>query len=108
LSVHLNNYFSDLESFHQFIENEAQLKLNSEGGVIKGGESKGIAQGSTVGITKTIALVDGEIQLPHGFVEFVWRYPRAEKIIPVLWGDYFTGFVAGNADRVIESLYSQD
>jgi hypothetical protein len=35
---------------------------------------------------------------------FVWRHPKkAGKV--ALWHDYFTGFVADNADRVVESLY---
>lgn len=103
LSIHLLHQFADLPDFHQFIENEVKLALNHEGGTIKGGKEAGIAQGSTVGIAQTVNLADGEITLPTGFVEFVWRYPN--KSAPVLWNDYFTGFVANHADRVIESLY---
>ncbi len=108
LSVHLLEQFKHLDEFHDFIMDEAQLKLNDEGGVVKGGKEMGIAQGSTVGITQTVMLADGEIQLPNGFVEFVWRYPRDDKQNPVLWNDYFTGFIARHADRVIESLYTAE
>lgn len=105
LSIHLLGSFADLSSFHTFIENDAQLALNSEGGVIKGDPLKGIAQSSTIGERQTIKIADGEITLPTEFVEFVWRYPHKEVSKPILWKDYFTGFVAQHADHVIESLY---
>lgn len=106
LSIHLMEVFGGLAEFHQFIQNEVSLQLNQEGGTVKGGKASGIAQGSTAGLARSIRLADGEITLPVGFVEFVWRYPeKACVAAPILWGDYFTGFVAPHADRVIESLY---
>lgn len=108
LSVHLLDQFKNLADFHDFVANDAQLQLNHEGGVLKGGIASGIAQGSTIGISQKVKLADGEIEVPTGFVEFVWRYPgKAECLHPVQWNDYFTGFIAQHADRVIESLYSQ-
>ncbi len=107
LSIHLLDYFTSLAGFHRFIEEEVQLRLNSEGGTLKGGESAGIEQGSTLGISRTVKLVDGEIDIPTGFVEFVWRYPGPDCEKPMRWNDYFTGFIAQHADRVIESLYTQ-
>lgn len=105
LSVHLMPEFSSLESFHTFISEEVQLQLNHEGGIIKGGSHTGIAQGSTVGTPQTITLADGTVELPAGFVEFVWRYPaRTDMSTPPYWDDYFTGFVAQHANHVIESL----
>lgn len=106
LSIHLLDQFNDLPHFHQFIENEAKLSLNQEGGIIKGGEKVGIAQGSTAGISQIISLADGDISIPTGFVEFVWRYPLASAQHPKLWNEYFTGFIAQHADGVIESLYN--
>jgi hypothetical protein len=106
LSIHLLDPFENLNDFHCFIENEANLSLNHEGGVVKGGQEVGVAQSSTSGIVQTIPLSDGKISIPTGFVEFVWRYPRyASQPHPVLWDDYFTGFIANHADKVIESLY---
>ncbi|VVC76656.1 hypothetical protein AQUSIP_19800 [Aquicella siphonis] len=105
LSVHLMSVFPDLAEFHRFIHEEVSLPLNHEGGVMKGGRTSGIAQGSTTGLARTIRLADGEVSIPAGFVEFVWRYPVSSGRAPVLWGDYFTGFIAQHADRVIESLY---
>jgi hypothetical protein len=107
LSVHLLGTFNNLTQFNSFIENTLNLPLNIEGGVIKGKEALGIAQSSTVGTQETIQLADGAVHLPVGFVEFVWRYPLAEKKeAAYLWRDYFTGFVADHADYVIESLYT--
>lgn len=107
LSIHLLQHFKDLPDFHDFIETEVKLTLNQEGGVIKGGRTTGIAQSSTVGQLQTVALADGTITLPTEFVEFVWRYPRANLSgTPLLWKDYFTDFVAQHADHVIESLYT--
>lgn len=105
LSVHLLDHFTDLHHFNQFITEEVGLPLNTEGGSIKGSKTAGIAQSSTAGIAQTISLADGEITMPTGFVEFVWRHPRDARMQqPVLWQDYFTGFIAQHADHVIESL----
>lgn len=107
LSIHLLEYFTSLSDFLYFIENELSLSLNREGGAIKGGESVGIAQGSTTGTLQNVILSDGEIQLPTGFIEFVWRYPHhLSNKKPILWDDYFTGFIPQHADLVIESLYT--
>jgi hypothetical protein len=103
LSTHLLRHFESLDDFHQFIERDVNLILNQEGGAIKGGKEIGIAQGSTQGILQKIQLKDGEITIPTGFVEFVWRYPIKNN--PLKWSDYFTGFIPQHADRVIESLY---
>lgn len=106
LSIHLLDHFPDLNTFNQFVEEEVKLSLNQEGGALKGGVSAGIAQSSTVGMSQSIQLADGNITIPLGFIEFVWRYPNRENLHdPQLWGDYFTGFIAQHANRVIESLY---
>lgn len=103
LSIHLLEQFSSLNNFHHFIENELQLSLNRDGGIIKGGAVVGIAQGSTKGDQEKIMLADGFTTIPTGFVEFVWRY--SSKQTPTRWQDFFTGFVANHANNVIESLY---
>jgi hypothetical protein len=106
LAIHLLEHFASLADFHHFIEHEVKLSLNQQGGLIKGGKKVGIAQGSTVGISQTVNLQDGKIEIPLGFVEFVWRYPKIENHAhPGRWKDYFTDFIAGHADKVVESLY---
>jgi hypothetical protein len=102
-SIHLMSAFNSLNEFHQFIENDVGLSLNQDGGAIKGSRASGIEQGSTAGTPERVTLADGIIELPMGFVEFVWRFPEKEQ--PLLWEDYFTGFVANHANQVIQSLY---
>lgn len=104
LSIHLLPEFKDLASFHHFIETKAGLPLNQDGGVIKGNKTTGIEQGSTAGTPEKIILADGSVELPLGFVEFVWRFQNNQH--PQLWNDYFTGFIANHANRVIQSLYT--
>lgn len=105
LSVHLMETFKSLETFHSFIVNDVHLLLNQDGGIIKGGLKTGIAQGSTIGTPQTITLADGNVEMPTGFVEFVWRYPVQDCKTPLYWTDYFTGFVAQHANHVIQSLF---
>lgn len=109
LSIHLLNYFDSLTAFHQFIKEKTPFSLNEDGGLIKGDEKIGIAQGSTRGIKEKIPLQDGLIDIPTSFIEFVWRYPKysATNKSSRQWKDYFTGFVANHADYVIESLYDK-
>jgi len=102
-SIHLIPEFPNLNTFNNVVEQELNIPLNKKGGAIKGCKEKGMEQSSTVEPTIAVTLVDGEILLPDRFVEFVWRYPTKDKA--VCWGDYFTGFIAEQANHVIESLY---
>ncbi len=103
-AIHLSTYFSSLEAFNCFLRSSLKIPLNEKGGVIKGHASQGIKQSSTLAAVKSIRLADGVIDLPDRFLEFVWRYPKQEGR-SLLWEDYFTGFIADNADRVVESLF---
>lgn len=106
ISVHHLGGFSGLTHFNQLVENELQLPLNQSGGMIKGGVDQGIAQSATQAPQVTVNLADGVIDLPDRFIEFVWRYPRVGlNRTPMHWGDYFTGFIGTQANRVIETLY---
>lgn len=103
-SMHLSKGFSQLKLFNQFLSSALNFSLNHKGGLIKGNIKKGIEQSSTQPATRSIKLADGVIELSDRFIEFVWRFPK--KIGENrLWHDYFTGFVADNANRVVESLY---
>lgn len=103
-SIHLSKGFSQLNVFNEFLSATLNISLNKKGGLIKGGINRGIEQSSTQPAVKAVRLADGLINLPDRFIEFVWRYPK--KIGEnKLWHDFFTGFVADNADRVIESLF---
>ena len=104
LAVHLLNRFTDLADFNDHLTRHLNLKLNHDGGIIKGSEAVGIAQSATIGIPKRVKLSDTIIEIPSSFVEFVWRYPRVAA--PHLWQDFFTGFIPQQANHVIKSLYS--
>jgi hypothetical protein len=108
ISVHHLTAFDSMATFLSFIEDNLGLTLNKEGGRIKGGKESGIEQGSTIGMLQSVTLSDGHIELPTGFVEFVWRHPHDISCTkPMLWSDYFTGFIPQYANRVIESLYCE-
>lgn len=103
-SIHLSKCFSELKQFNQFLNSTLNISLNKKGGLIKGNSNKGIEQSATQPATKSIKLADGIIDLSGRFIEFVWRYPKKTGENR-FWHDYFTGFVADNANRVVESLY---
>jgi hypothetical protein len=106
IAVHHCPAFENLAHFHRQLETECQLALNEEGGKIKGSKERGIEQGSTCGIKQEVRLEGGGVVLPAGFAEFVWRHPCIPPTTPPrIWSDYFTGFIASQANYVIESLY---
>lgn len=105
-AIHLSKKFASLQEFNQFVSKTLTIGLNEKGGIIKGYVESGIEQSATAPITRSVMLADGAVDLSDRFIEFVWRYsvlPPNEK--PSLWKDYFTGFIANNADNVVESLY---
>ncbi len=105
-AIHLSEKFAALPAFNQFVSESLGISLNKKGGIIKGHAEKGIVQSSTAAINRVITLADGTIDLSDRFIEFVWRYPTSPSSKkPRLWKDYFSGFVANHADRVVESLY---
>jgi len=103
ISIHLSNKSSSLDNFNNQLP--ASIELNDCGGLIKGGESVGIAQSSTLGTQRSIKLQGGSIIARDSFMEFVWRYPNTHS--PKLWKDYYTGFLSSNANKVVESLFLQ-
>lgn len=103
-AIHLSKGFTQLKLFNELLNSTLNIALNKKGGVIKGDINRGIEQSSTQPAIKPVRLADGLIDLPDRFIEFVWRYPKKAGGNR-LWHDYFTGFIADNADRVVESLY---
>lgn len=105
LSIHLLDVFSDLLDFINFVNKHTPLVLNTTEGLIKGNIHMGIAQSATLGLSQTIQLADGPITIAGEFIEFVWRYPLIAS--PHKWSDYYTDFIAKQANNVIESLYQK-
>lgn len=109
IATHLLNTFKNLTAFNTFITEDLKLALNNEAGTIKGDAVSGIVQSSTMGIIQEVKLADGIVRIPTDFVEFVWRFPHSANINDAQkWQDFFTGFVAQNANHVIESLLVSD
>lgn len=104
-SAHLLDGFANFEAFNDYLEHELGLKLNTDGGKIKGSKAIGLAQSAAIEKKATIQLADKSIELPCTFVEFVWRYRLAAKTAPSTWGDYFANFIPQQADKIIQSLY---
>lgn len=104
ISVHLLGGFTSLADFHSFVSSHVNFTFNEQGGTIKGNQ-QGVVQSSTMADLIKVQLVDGDITIRDRFVEFIWRYPKNSFGQDVMWDDFYTGFIAKNANRVIESLY---
>ncbi len=98
--------FSDLAAINEYVESMLGLEISVRGGKsIRGLKEQGIQQSATTSPEVVIELEGGRVQLPAPFMELVWRYSLTPGTIPELWSQYFTGFVAENADTIVESLY---
>jgi hypothetical protein len=106
IATHLLKGFANFAAFNDYVENELKFTFNQQGSKIKGGSELGIEQSSTVAKPTKIQLADGVIEIANSFIEFVWRYPLIQPAHK--WNDYFTGFIAQQANRVIESLYTMN
>jgi hypothetical protein len=106
IAAHLLRGFPSMQAYMDFIALEQNMPLNTKEGVLKGSAERGIEQGATLGEPIEVAVADGSVRLPGPFVEFVWRYAKTPGKVPLYWQDYYTGFIAQQADTVIESLYA--
>jgi hypothetical protein len=104
IQIHPFKNFNTLSEFNNFIQQQLNISLNIQAGIIKGDEKKNIAQSSTEGEKIKLSLSDGEIEIYSPFMEFVWRASNASS--PLYWKDYYQGFIGEQATHVIESLYT--
>jgi hypothetical protein len=107
ISVHHMKNFNQLNEFNEFMKQKAEIQFNHRENEIKGNAAMGITQSSTADDIITVQLEDAAIEIPAPFMEFVWRYHVSANTQPSLWEDYFVGFYAENANKVIESVYEQ-
>lgn len=105
ISLHNKSTYPNFRNFIADITKTKHVKLNHVGGIIKGSPKIMIEQAATQGVDVCVPFKDGTLQLPGAFIEFVWRHPL--KANPILWKDYYTGFIPANADNIIESLYAE-
>ncbi len=102
---HLHKHFSSLHAFNAWLIQNLSINLNWKKGEVKGNQQLGLEQSSTQSPPTQLTLADGEIHINEPFMEFIWRFPLVEK--PLLWQDYFQGFIANQANYVIESVYKE-
>lgn len=106
INLSFETEFKNLEDYNSYLKTIEGITLNNLEKEIKGGKSDGISQSSTLGNKITVHIDGEDIHTTDSFMEFVWRHPETDN--PKLWNDYFTGFVAKNANKVIESLYAKN
>lgn len=97
LDIQFSTKYSNFSEFNQEIQNIS----NYEYGHVKGSKSVGIEQSSSLGKVTSSNGINVPVRGP--FLEFVWRYPTKDN--PVLWCDYYRGFLPNNANKIIESVY---
>lgn len=97
VDVQFSAKYNGLSEFHE----DAAKILDYGIGMIKGSKEIGIEQSSSLG--KIIHLDDIDVLTRGPFLEFVWRHPIKDN--PILWGDYYRGFIPDNANKIIESVY---
>ena len=74
---------------------DAGFKLNPSGGEIKGSETVGLMQSSTMASETSVDFVDGKRKVPGCYYEFAQRFPVDGKL--------YNGFVEQSADKIFES-----
>jgi hypothetical protein len=100
--IYTTGEYDSIHSFTRKLRDELGLSINIESGMVKGSESTGIEQSSTMGDV-IYEQIDGTTITTHdSFMEFVWRHPLRAR--PKFMRDYHNGFVAENANNIIESL----
>lgn len=100
--IYTTGEYDSIYSFTRKLRDELGLPINIESGMIKGSQSTGIEQSSTMGDVIYEQIGGQTIQTHDSFMEFVWRHPLSAK--PKFMRDYHNGFVAENANNIIESL----
>ena len=104
LGFHANHFTLDMNSLSQvdnwqdlftFIE-QLGIKMNSEGGLIKGDPSVYLEQASTLADDIFMEFDQGRKKVKTCFYEFAKRYPQAD-------GCLYPGFVTNNANQIFSS-----
>jgi hypothetical protein len=75
---------------------DSGVRLNEEGGLIKGSREQGLEQSSTLADEIEVELSDGPRRIPSCYYEFAYRHPGPD-------GRLFQGFIAGSASHLFTS-----
>lgn len=104
-TIYVNHlrHFNNLEKMVSLLENKGYA-LNQQGGVIKGHESHGLKQASTMAdtIEKTFAC-GTKVKVSSCYYEFAQRFNLEH---PGRGEDLYQGFVVASADNIFESTSS--
>lgn len=104
LGFHANHFTLDMSSLSQITNwqdlfsfmNQLGIKMNSEGGLIKGDPSVYLEQASTLADEITLKFDQGSKTVKTCFYEFAKRFPQAN-------GSLYQGFVTNNANQIFSS-----
>ena len=96
ISVNALNKINSLSDLNEILV-QNKLKMNNNGGLIKGSEALGLEQSSTLADHVQVQFSDGAFYIPGGFYEFSQRYKNTEN------GRLFNGFIEASADKIFES-----
>jgi hypothetical protein len=106
VSVYLMPKFASLQQFYEYLTEQLQIPMNTQGGVIKGSPACGLEQCATLATKVPVSFQEGIHLLPYAFVEFAFRHPLPEQTADGLWHSYYQGFVVANADKIFESTFT--
>lgn len=96
ISINHLKAYRDVQSVLALVK-QAGYGVNTTGGDVKGSPKVFLEQGSTMADKQLFTFADGsEHEIPTCFYEFALRYRQPN-------GQYFQGFVEGNADKIFDS-----
>lgn len=95
VSINALKKYNSIEKVNQFIK-DSGYEMNTTGGEIKGVPEELLQQSSTLAEMIQMEFEEGTYEVPACFYEFAIRYPDAN-------GEFFSGFIAANANKIFES-----
>ena len=95
ISINHLKKFTELPRLNEFLKSHG-IKLNTQGGEIKGNAEVYLEQSSTLANNVEVEFSDGRHTIPSCYFEFAKRYSLAN-------GKLYQGFVAQSADKIFES-----
>ena len=98
LSINHFNIYTTLQSVNEYLERHGYA-MNKSGGTIKGDESTGLMQSSTMAEMIQVDFKDGTKKIPGAYYEFAQRFVVEQNGRHLL----FRGFVGSQANKIFES-----
>jgi hypothetical protein len=95
VDVNRLNTYKTLEEVNNSLL-DANYKLNTSGGLIKGNKEVYLEQSSTMADKYNYTFIEGDYEVPSCFYEFAYRHTMEN-------GELFGGFVTTSANKIFES-----